>query len=759
MFEGPLQRTSRGFAGRTQDAQPRELDELKTLLLGAHADVHALPATTELLTAVIALCQGARRKALLPVASQPMELALVRHGDSVLASYYGSDGAPEVVVHERSVHLPQLLSTLCRAAIALSHGRASLEARSVTNIAQSALSMPITEVGTHARVATRSGGVVEEPESAEPLVFGFAASIPTTLDSPVDTHAFADVHALLFQGELWAYSRGRRFTVARGPLMLTAQRMVHAVRALVDAWQARKEMNIRLCAGDFSIAMRLDREQQVAITLSSEAAQPVTVPALSVAEATLPILRLALDLIRALTSVDRPQARNLRVTSLRSEVRLLRRVIRSRDELGGFENEAADRLRISNVEMPAITSETTPTASSSRAPAAARGRLSFRERWHVEIDGLDASSTFLCGDRLVICTPRMSVAIARDTGDVIWSQLTTSAHAAMVGRTLLRITPQGEIQLSDVDDGVVYARTQIGQRATGVQRVISAGGGDLPPMAVMNEGRNRLLAIDVRTGEPRWRYRARQAGAFEWRRAGRVILVVCGDGSLDALDAASGEVVWRSSDQLRFCTVPAVSRDRVIALSGELGSSSARLHCIDLFSGKKLWQRDLAASPASAPLDAGERVLLAIGARSRAQLAAFDVSDGQERWCVRDPGLAAGAAVLALDPCVIFNSASGRVTAINHDNGETRWSQQVSNPLTDDVARHLDVVLRHGALFVPASRVHVLRPQDGESLMADNACDLVPDFLRVDERGWFYVGEESGHVRAYGPAPRLSLVK
>jgi hypothetical protein len=79
--------------------------------------------------------------------------------------------------------------------------------------------------------------------------------------------------------------------------------------------------------------------------------------------------------------------------------------------------------------------------------------------------------------------------------------------------------------------------------------------------------------------------------------------------------------------------------------------------------------------------------------------------------------------------------------------------------LTDDVARHLDVVLRHGALFTPASRVHVLRPQDGESLMPEMACDLVPDLLRVDERGWFYVGEESGHLRAYGPAPRLSLVK
>ena len=38
-------------------------------------------------------------------------------------------------------------------------------------------------------------------------------------------------------------------------------------------------------------------------------------------------------------------------------------------------------------------------------------------------------------------------------------------------------------------------------------------------------------------------------------------------------------------------------------------------------------------------------------------------------------------------------------------------------------------------------------------------CDLVPDLLRVDERAWFYVAEESGHLRAYASAPQLSLVR
>jgi hypothetical protein len=59
---------------------------------------------------------------------------------------------------------------------------------------------------------------------------------------------------------------------------------------------------------------------------------------------------------------------------------------------------------------------------------------------------------------------------------------------------------------------------------------------------------------------------------------------------------------------------------------------------------------------------------------------------------------------------------------------------------------------------VPSAQVHVLSPQDGTSLATDVGCDLVPDFLRVDERAWFYVAEESGHLRAYAGAPRLTLV-
>ena len=75
-----------------------------------------------------------------------------------------------------------------------------------------------------------------------------------------------------------------------------------------------------------------------------------------------------------------------------------------------------------------------------------------------------------------------------------------------------------------------------------------------------------------------------------------------------------------------------------------------------------------------------------------------------------------------------------------------------------DRPRRLEPVLRSGALFVPQTEVHVVRPQDG-TLLGQLPGDIIPDLLRVDERCDVYIAEESGHMAAYSAAARLSLVR
>jgi outer membrane protein assembly factor BamB len=533
--------------------------------------------------------------------------------------------------------------------------------------------------------------------------------------------------------------------------MLAAQRMLAAVRALVDAWQADRPMHVRLCAGGFNVTVRRDAQGGIALSTSTDRHGTVTWPALEIASAALPVLRLLSDLIRKLVSVDRSQSHNLRVTALRNEIRALRRSIRGRARRTGFENRDPERLRLSTPEpLSAITPE---------APSPFRsGRLRYSERWNAEIEALDANAIYACGERLIVATPKLTLALSRNTGQVEWSLPSARATTLLLGRTLLRLLPEGGAELLDVEEGQAYAHSDRSLRLHNSPFALFAGGNGVPPVAILCEAGQHLVALDLRTATPRWRFRGRVPGALRVQRAGRVLLVTSGDGSIDALDVASGETVWRFSEQVRFCLAPTVWGDRVIAASGELGSSSGGLHGIELYTGKPLWRCELPLPPSGEPISTKDRVLVPTGGSRAARLCAFDPETGEARWSCHDPGLDNGGKALEVDDTLIVNTPSGRVTALELANGETRWSRVLANPLTDDVPRQLEPVLRHGALFVPSAQVHVLRPSDGGTLASDTGCDLVPDFLRVDERAWFYVAEESGHLRAYASAPQLTLV-
>ena len=756
MFEEtlpPLALDDLGAAGSL--SSPATL-ELSRLLLGSSpTGQHELPPLPDLVAGALALALGSRRKVILPLARTPAELALVRREDQVLVDCYRTEAAPEIVQRERAIDLQALLDASARACAAQAQsGCSATTARALRKLETRVRRTRIVpERRSGARPVRCTGGTLTSPGKQVPLSFGFEALFPQCSSNDLSgQHAFADVHALLFEGELWAFSGERRVSLARGPIMLVAQRMLAAVRALTDAWQAERAVHVRLCAGDFTVAVRRDAQGKISWTTSTERHGALTWPALDIASATLPVLRLMSDLLRKLVAVDRAQSHNLRVTALRNEVRGLRRAIRGRSRLHGFENPDPERLRLS-------TPDPVPAAVSDKEPSPFRGgRLRYTERWSAEVEALDANAIFPCGERLIVATSKLTLALARSTGEVEWSLPSARATTVLLGRSLLRLLPEGGAELLDLDEGQVYARCDSSLHLHNAPIALFAGGGELPPVAVLSESGKHLVAIDLRTGAPRWRFRGRSHGSLRAQRAGRVLLVTGGDGSIDAVDVASGEIVWRHSEPVRFCSAPSVWGDRVIAASGELGGPQGALHGIELWSGKALWRRELPAPPSGEPINTRELCLVPTGGSRDARLCAFNPADGEPRWVRHDPGLDNGGKALEVDDTLIVNTPAGRCSALDLGTGQTRWTRALANPLTDDVPRQLEPVLRHGALFVPSAQVHILRPSDGSALATESACDLVPDFLRVDERAWFYVAEESGHLRAYASAPQLMLV-
>jgi len=756
--------------GRLAEPLPMQrprLDELVKRLVGAGSMYRSrtedpcasggteLPPLTDLLAALLALAEGTRRKAILPLVSSTGEFAFVRRGEQVLVSYYDGGPVPQVFVRDRPLPLDELLTVATDAALeqqelaegyATEHGSELITDRARRTIIRADPQVPPTLV-------VRRGGALSAPVDA-PLAFGFSVKLAPGDTLSVDSGTRADVHALLFDGELWGFARGRRVTLVRGPVFPAIARMVSAVRSAVEAFEAHKPVSLKLKAGEFGISLRINRDGESRITLASAAeatAEAITLPALDPSTALLPILRLAAELVRTVVSADRAQSKNLRLSALRDEVRALRRILRTRSTQKSFVNRDPELLRASAVGMASRDGEHGALHEGS-------GRLRLSPRWRAEVDGLDAGSTFLCGDRIVIATPRSQLALSRENGELLWMREAPAAASFMAGTSLLSASPDGELTLCDLEDGQVFARTRIAPRVGRPMLGVFAGARGAPPLAVLSEGRDRLVAVDARTGAARWRFRSHGRGEFRLTRAGRILLAVTGDGTLDAIDVASGEVAWRWSDPGRLSLSPSVTREHALAIASQ-GPGSSALLCFDLFSGQLAFRRELSGTTNVSAVATDQLAIVASQSTSGPTLAAFDLQTGKEVWRTEDPGLGEGGAPLIVDQHLVINSPAGSAHALDVATGALRWQHRLSDPTRDDVPRRLEPVLRGGALFLPSASVHVVRPADGSLIGGPIADRIIPDFMRVDERGWLYVAEESGLIEAHAPIPTLRLVK
>ena len=101
-------------------AESSRYEQLLASLLGPGARGLELPSVTDLALSLIALAEGKRRKAILPLSSSTGEFALVRRGSDVLLSYYDSGPVPQIFVRDRALDLAALMALCSEAACELS---------------------------------------------------------------------------------------------------------------------------------------------------------------------------------------------------------------------------------------------------------------------------------------------------------------------------------------------------------------------------------------------------------------------------------------------------------------------------------------------------------------------------------------------------------------------------------------------------------------------------------------------------------------
>ncbi len=181
---------------------------------------------------------------------------------------------------------------------------------------------------------------------------------------------------------------------------------------------------------------------------------------------------------------------------------------------------------------------------------------------------------------------------------------------------------------------------------------------------------------------------------------GRVVVGTV-DGSVLALDAASGERSWRA-ETAGVQRAPALLADAVV-VPGDDG----RLRAFDARGGSERWSVRLADSPVNAVTVAGERAYA-----STTDGAVHAVEDGRVAWqrsvvdrTIGKPAVADGTLLVTAERS--GDGGAGRVVALDAATGELAWERTTPKPMLGSVAVGSD------AVYVPGARQNAMeRVQD-----------------------------------------------
>lgn len=167
---------------------------------------------------------------------------------------------------------------------------------------------------------------------------------------------------------------------------------------------------------------------------------------------------------------------------------------------------------------------------------------------------------------------------------------------------------------------------------------------------------------------------------------GGTVVVAASDGTVAALDAASGRELWRAN-----------AGAPLAAGVGSDGSTSAVMtranELVALKDGKVLWKQRLPALSYTAPLVAGARVFVLGADRS---VSAFDGETGYRLWTQARPGeplvLRQAGVMLAVGDTLVVGQG-GRLAGLNPGNGSIRWEVAIATPRgINDIERLADLV-------------------------------------------------------------------
>ena len=210
-------------------------------------------------------------------------------------------------------------------------------------------------------------------------------------------------------------------------------------------------------------------------------------------------------------------------------------------------------------------------------------------------------------------------------------------------------------------------------------------------------GTGWLVALDLKTGEERWRSQlggaVRSAPVIE---RVRVYAAAC-DGALYCLDLRDGQQVWRApvyAGEAQIPASPLIVRERgmfksvvVGTYGGAQGRAEGKLIALDE-RGRKLWEQSAGGNVRATPILDSETIYVTAfrSSPSAGLISAFDASNGRPRWPepfkIQGQPSDRGAYNFSASPLVhgqrvFVGSLNRRMFALDSTTGRLLWESEV----------------------------------------------------------------------------------
>lgn len=684
------------------------------------------------------------------------ECGLELCGRDVLVSIYRPSPATRIATHERRVTRRDFLTAQLEMLSSIARGRRDGVPESARNRYVFAAERLCSQLANPSLLGEAPSAARAERSVTGPAFGGVSLNargrLKMTRPRLVDSEHVerSDLHALLVEGTLQIHAGGTTLSSSASQLFIDAERLVLGAEEVLLTWESGRVLATRLKLSELELALYRTRSDGL-IELGARGGhrdaprrrmQLVNVDSVSWVRA---VCHFALALTAEFCAVDERQQRNLRLTALERSARAL------------LERASAEDHALTNDHPEDYRRFARRRRSMATGLWEHGGTMRFSARWVATVPGLDLRATFLCGDSIIVDSSRETACIDRLNGKITWRAPSGPAACTVSPAGLIRFRPDGHLSSIDLNNGVQRFALQLKPRTGGgaAGSVVYSDG--LPKLLALTEGDRQISAVDLITGEVRWRHTAARPGSYRLRRVGKLLLVAGGSSTLFALDLTSGEAVWRFCSRLPFNGALAVDQTSAVAVSGAPGNW--QLQHLDPWTGECRWTAELLEAPlvGKHPLLTPKVVVMPVGNEGSSGAEAFDRQTGRSLWRHHADLASAASAWLAFDDLVLINDGAGVLMCLEASTGRPMYNHVFAGSSATDTPRRLEPVLRNGALFVPQQQVHVVRPRTGE-IIGTVPPDLVPDLLRVDERCDVYVGEESGHLAAFGSAPRLAVV-